>query len=247
MNLKEEEAEIKKEFQLERVILFTDAVFAIILTIMVLELKLPEDIKDDVAKIDKGFGILAFKLIAYALTFSLVARFWVVHLKLFRYLKDYDIRLITYNLLFLFSVSLYPSAVSLLAGSISPKLTEYSWAWAAYVFVFCSVSFTQTLICQYLIEKKDTLCINVPDIETTYQWKVQRLNFIFAPAAIIIVIVLLYMNVRPMYMQYTAVAYGVLIGRFTRKYYPDNNNAPLIKRLFRKKRHVKQIPKTDSE
>ena len=45
MNVSDEN-EIKKEFQLERLIFFSDAVFAIIITIMVLDIHLPEGIKE---------------------------------------------------------------------------------------------------------------------------------------------------------------------------------------------------------
>src|ERR1700712_1413462 len=98
MELNEEE-EIKKEFQLERVILFTDAVFAIILTIMVLDIKLPESVREaSDHQLKEAFKELILKFVAYFITFGLVARFWIAHLKLFRFLKDYDHKLLVLNL-----------------------------------------------------------------------------------------------------------------------------------------------------
>lgn len=41
-NLQELEDDIKKEFQLERMILFSDAVFAIVITLMAMEIHIPD-------------------------------------------------------------------------------------------------------------------------------------------------------------------------------------------------------------
>src|ERR1700754_1526891 len=100
-----DESEIKKEFQLERVILFTDAVFAIIITIMILDIKLPEGIRLlKEGDVREAFKHLVPKFFAYVLSFFLVARFWISHLKMFAFLKDYNRALIVFNLLFLFCV-----------------------------------------------------------------------------------------------------------------------------------------------
>jgi uncharacterized membrane protein len=101
MDIKEGD-EIKKEFQLERVILFSDAVFAIIITIMVLEIKLPEGLRHAGSeKIREAFIELIPKLGGYITAFFFVTgMFWSKHLKLFSFLKDYTTTLITYNLIF---------------------------------------------------------------------------------------------------------------------------------------------------
>jgi uncharacterized membrane protein len=49
-----DENEIKKEFQLERLIFFIDAVFAIIITIMILDVKLPEALIHPTEEESKG-------------------------------------------------------------------------------------------------------------------------------------------------------------------------------------------------
>ncbi|NCD69118.1 TMEM175 family protein [Mucilaginibacter agri] len=98
-----DELDLKKEFQLERIILFSDAVFAIIITIMVIELHLPDAIRN---KSPQEF-LLEFKkvyiqLLGYGLSFFFVALFWTKHVKLFRFLKDYNATLLALNLCFLF-------------------------------------------------------------------------------------------------------------------------------------------------
>jgi uncharacterized membrane protein len=233
MDINEEE-EIRKEFQLDRMILFTDAVFAIILTIMVLDIKLPEGIRDKgETDLVHAFKSIIPKLLAYAISFFLVARFWMGHLKLFRFLKDYDNKLLILNLVFLFSVTLFPFAVSLISGSVKPQLPEFSWAWTIYILVVYSTVYTQSIITWYLLKYKDKLCINTPRLETSLKGKIQRINLILVPCLFLSVLVFSYFNLPFYYAMYTVLAYGFIIGRLTRKYYPDDNKGLLIMQLFR--------------
>jgi uncharacterized membrane protein len=242
MDIKEEE-EIKKEFQLERIILFTDAVFAIILTIMVLEIKLPEGARHlPPEKFKEAIAELLLKLAGYVVTFGLVSRFWVMHLKLFRFLKDYDIKLVFLNLVFLFSVTLFPFAISLITGSISPTKAEYSVGYMVYLTIFFLTIFLQSLISQHLVKNKQTLCINTPQLEITLKWKIQQINLIVVPIIALLVIVLNYFKLQYYYLIAPVFIYSLIIKTFTRKYYPDENNGPLLVRLFQsiKPRKIKR-------
>jgi uncharacterized membrane protein len=234
MDIKEEE-EIKKEFQLERVVLFTDAVFAIILTIMVLELKLPEGIRHQPREqMIEAFGELILKFFAYGISFFLVARFWITHLTLFRYLKDYDLKLLILNLGFLFSVTLFPFAVSLISGSISPVKPEYAWGFTIYVIVFYCTVFTQTLMARYLIINKEKLCIQANQIETHLKWKLQQINLVLIPVLALLALTFNYFGLSYNFPLATIALYGITIGNLSRKLYPNaNNNAPMIARLFK--------------
>jgi uncharacterized membrane protein len=246
MDIKEEE-EFKKEFQLERVVLFTDAVFAIILTIMVLEIKLPEGMRHaPEEQVREALKEVLLKFIAYVVSFGLVARFWVAHLKIFRFLKDYDSNMIKLNLVFLFCVSLFPFAISLISGNISQKMPEYSWGWTIYIIVVYSSFLTQSLICRYLMRHKQTLCIKTDIMETEFKWKIQRLNMFLLPLVIGSTMVFNVYGVPTNYMIIPVVIYGVTIGRLSKKWYPKKDEGPLLLRLFKSiKKKPKHLPITE--
>ena len=80
----------------ERLMFFSDAVFAIAITLLVLDLRLPADARG-------GFDIgpLVPKLTAFGLSFYVIGRYWLAHHALFEGLASYDRRLLSTNLAFL--------------------------------------------------------------------------------------------------------------------------------------------------
>jgi len=239
MDIKEEE-EIQKEFQLERAVLFTDAVFAIILTIMVLELRLPEGIGHETeGHIIKAYEQLILKFLAYTVSFFLVARFWIAHIKLFRFLKDYDIKLLALNLLFLFTVTLFPFAISLITSGINDQLSEFNWGHTIYILIFYSSIFTQSLITRYLLKNREKLCINILKLETNLKWKIQRINIALIPVLMVVVLVFNYYQTIFYYPWATVVVYAWITKRLSRAYYPGSDKGPLIAQLYRKIKTIK--------
>jgi len=245
MHISEEE-EFKKEFQLERVILFTDAVFAIILTIMVLDIKLPEDIKlADSATIQHAFKELVFKFLTYLLSFGLVGKFWVSHLRLFKYLKDYDTRLLVLNLIFLFMVSLFPLAVSMLIGKIRPSAPEFTWVWTIYVLVIYLTVLAQSFITAYLLRHRERLCIAAANLEDHFKWKVQRINFVAIPILAAGIIYFNIMGLNYVYAMYTVALYGIIMGRLSKRFYPKPEPVAALATLFRRRVTSKKADKIE--
>lgn len=101
--------ELKKEFQLERLILFSDAVFAIAITLLVIEIKIPE-VHDDVSDkiLLQALGHLVPKFIGFLVSFLLIGLYWTIHHRMFGYVTNYSKRLILLNLVFLFFIVLMP-------------------------------------------------------------------------------------------------------------------------------------------
>lgn len=95
--------------EFSRIVAFSDGVFAIAITLLVLALEVPET-ADDVAD-----SILTQRgdLFAYALSFAVLGKLWLAHHRFFSVLERFDGRLMGLNLLYLAFVALvpYPSEV----------------------------------------------------------------------------------------------------------------------------------------
>ena len=99
------------ERDLGRIVAFTDGVMAVAITLLVLNIDVPNVKRDDLgaALVD-----LLPSFAAYVFSFALVGRFWVVHHSLFERLRAFDATLMALNLLFLAAIALIPFATDLL-------------------------------------------------------------------------------------------------------------------------------------
>jgi uncharacterized membrane protein len=99
----ESEPDEGRQLGFERLLFFSDAVFAIAITILVLDLR-PEDV------LARGFDLtpLLPKLTGFAVSFYVIGRYWAAHHDLFVRVRGYDGRLITTNLWFLFGIVFLP-------------------------------------------------------------------------------------------------------------------------------------------
>jgi TMEM175 potassium channel family protein len=125
-------------FGTERVAAFSDGVIAIIITIMVLELKLPETAGGGDAW-STFLAPLAPKLAVYALSFVIVGTLWVNHHQLLGVVRRATPQLLWMNLLLLFFMSLIPLATSFLGEH--PHLAR-AVAFYALILMLSSAVFT---------------------------------------------------------------------------------------------------------
>ena len=91
-----------------RIISLSDGVFAFAMTLMVLQFDTP-----DPERISRG-ALRSYILdqwpsvVSYAITFFVVANYWVVHHRTFRYIRTHDTALMWINILFLLCISFLP-------------------------------------------------------------------------------------------------------------------------------------------
>lgn len=117
-----------------RIEAFSDGVIAIIITIMVLELHIPE-LKDHFTEQDAWSALLSVLpgLFAYLLSFVVVAILWLNHHALFERLPHATSRLVWYNAFLLFVMSLIPLPTAFLAHH--PALPQASVFYGLVMFL----------------------------------------------------------------------------------------------------------------
>ena len=99
----------------ERLVFFSDAVMAIAITLMTLEIRLPElDPARAADPINAALLTMVPHIAVYVLSFVVIGTYWVLHHRLFRLIKRYDITLIWLNLVFLMFVAFVPVATNAL-------------------------------------------------------------------------------------------------------------------------------------
>ncbi len=98
-------------FTIERLNAFVDAVFAIVITILVLDIDVPEyDKLPDIGVLD-FLKKIEFQLVPYIASFFLTAGYWTLHHLMLNFISKCNYRFIWLNALFLLPVSLTPFMV----------------------------------------------------------------------------------------------------------------------------------------
>ncbi|MFN2235838.1 MAG: TMEM175 family protein [Anaerolineales bacterium] len=101
---------------LERLIFFSDAVFAIAITLLALEIRLPDT--DELLTNTQLASQLAgmwHEYLAYILSFLVIGTFWMAHHRKYRYIIRYDNRLLFLNLMMLMVIAFIPFPSSIIS------------------------------------------------------------------------------------------------------------------------------------
>ena len=98
------------EIEFGRIVAFSDGVFAIAITLLVLALEVPSSAGD------LGSALLnqEDELFAYAISFAVLGKFWLAHHRFFGSLDRFDNRLMGLNLFYLAWIALVPYTSELL-------------------------------------------------------------------------------------------------------------------------------------
>lgn len=98
----------------QRIELFTDAVFAILITLLILEVKVPFLVDTSFPTVFKGILATLPHLLSFAFSFFTLAVFWVNHHHFFHSLSRTDWVLLWHNMHLLFWLALVPFSTAFL-------------------------------------------------------------------------------------------------------------------------------------
>ncbi len=119
---------VDSEREIERLVFFSDAVFAIALTLLAIDLRLPETaVIVDTASFLDALAAVGPRLYSVVLSFFVIILFWVGHFRTFRVVKEMNGRIVFVNVLLLFCVILlpFPTAVLGMHGEVPAAVVFY--------------------------------------------------------------------------------------------------------------------------
>ncbi|MDL5368055.1 TMEM175 family protein [Xanthomonas sp. NCPPB 2654] len=134
----------------DRVVFFSDAVFAIAITLLAVEIKVPGH-----AQVEAAGGILAALqgmlplFIGFAVSFLVTALFWKSHLQLCRHIRQFDDRLIWLNVLQLLLIGLLPFSTALYSDYFGSHQ-----AFAVYCAHLAAIGAAALLMHAYAVRKE---------------------------------------------------------------------------------------------
>ena len=131
----------RKQFQVDRIAFYSDAIIAIASTLLILEFKIPSlGRKSTWAEImDQHSKQLLVPILGLLLSFYSISRLWIKHHALFESLINYNKRLIILNQIFLFLIMILPVSTSFMLEANNPVFLRYSFYFAN--LGLCNISF----------------------------------------------------------------------------------------------------------
>jgi uncharacterized membrane protein len=156
MNDEERREHIERQGDTTRVLALSDGVFAIILTLLVLEIRVPD------LNIDEGLGDalrdIRPSFIAFLISFVVVANAWARHRDLFSLIRRTDRLVIWFNLLYMLPLTVLPFGTALLA-----RYNRDPVALEIYGLILVAIQLTRLAIWGYVTGRPELLYAPVPE------------------------------------------------------------------------------------
>jgi uncharacterized membrane protein len=167
----------RDDSEFDRAVAFIDATFAVALTLLVTTLDLSSE-PSAWDSLDHFYDAMGSQLVAFAISFLVIAAYWMAHYRLFASFGAIDLRLLVWNLFLLAMIVILPFTTEA-AGD--PEINDLPLPTAVLAVNIAAVSAAFTLI--YVMARRRGLLRVMPS-QREYTWRV--LTFI-APGVVFLV------------------------------------------------------------
>lgn len=140
----------------DRIPYFSDAVIAIAITMLALQIELPET--TTAATLARDLNDLWPSYLGFFVSFFVIALSWRKHHRMFNYIKRYDKRLIQLNILYLFCVAVFPFTTAVLGRFPNTSIGVILYAGGA-----TALSVSGTLVWLYATYKRRLVDADLPN------------------------------------------------------------------------------------
>ncbi len=155
----------EKGLELERLVFFSDAVVAIAITLLALDLRFEKKVISGVLSF-RDIGNLWTKFSAFLLSFVLIAVFWKVHHEFYGFIKKIDGKLFWYNIFWLLFIIMLPFSTTLVSSYFGQVVSVF-----IYSLNTLMITVFQNLIWDYVAVRPDFLNEKAtPDLIYVYQF-----------------------------------------------------------------------------
>ncbi len=158
-----------KILSFERILFFSDAVFAIVITILVLELKVPHIAHENLNEANLRHALVELipKFLGFIYSFFIVGMMWIEHHRIFRYISHYDMGLIWRNFVFLLFVAFIPFPTALFSEYFLSQT-----AFVLYVLSFALAATAKIWVWNYAVSRRSELLS--PDVDDEMIKRISR-------------------------------------------------------------------------
>jgi uncharacterized membrane protein len=185
--MSEQKDSLHKEFELERMILFSDAVFAIAITLLIIEIKfpeLPEGYRDHL-ELWKMFKPTMGHFFSFLLSFFFIGMSWTRHLRMFRYLRAYDDGVIFLNLASLFFIVAFPFS----ASGFTHITPHFMFPMVIYAANAMLIFLSNFLLSHYIFKRRAHLSVPGYEAEKKYIYLQNLISAIMMGLLFLVVVV----------------------------------------------------------
>jgi uncharacterized membrane protein len=144
---------------IDRLTFFSDAVVAIAMTLLALELPVPD--ADSAGALLTFLGEHYGEFLAFFISFFVIAQYWRGHHRLYRYVTDAPPRLVMLNIFWLLTVILTPYATRNLYGGEDVEHSDFPWRFGLYAVVQAFAA-TMFLLSERFIDREGLFSPEMP-------------------------------------------------------------------------------------